>query len=144
MSEDLKPNQTDTGRFLGAGAQSSYWVRTAMGQLSGALPAIRKVLAASENLIVESNSMIEFQQPDLYLVVLDFSQPDFKASSARFLGRADACVTIERDGMEPRWDGVERKAWETKPRFAVRPPVYVTTALTEFVGARLANSLRCG
>src|SRR5579863_1384872 len=43
MSEDLKPNQTDTGRFLGAGAQSSYWVRTAMGQLSGALPAIRKV-----------------------------------------------------------------------------------------------------
>jgi hypothetical protein len=72
ISEEAAPGHSDTGRFLAAGARSSYWVRTAMGQLGCALPAIRKVLASSENLIVESNSIAQFLAPDdLYLVVLD-------------------------------------------------------------------------
>jgi hypothetical protein len=85
--------------------------------------------ATSRNLIVESNSIVEFLTPDLYLVVLDFAQADFKASSRRFLSRADACVTIERDIAEPLWNGVARGSWDGKPRFPVRPPQYVTPAL---------------
>jgi hypothetical protein len=138
IAEETAPGHSDSGRFLSAGARSSYWVRTAMGQLSCALPAIRKVLASSENLIVESNSIAQFLAPgDLYLVVLDGAQPDFKASSLRFLERADACVVVDRGAREPLWTGVSAELWENKPRFRVRPPQYITAGLSSFVDDRL-------
>ncbi|MGA3042012.1 MAG: hypothetical protein ABSF54_14600 [Bryobacteraceae bacterium] len=137
VAQERHPNRSDTGRFLAAGARRSYWVRTAAGQLANALPAVREVCAASQNLIVESNSIVEFLKPDLYLVVLDFAQGDFKASSRRFLSRADACVVIERGIPQPDWNDVALASWEGKPRFAVQPPQYVTAALAAFVNERL-------
>jgi hypothetical protein len=142
ITQEAAPGPSDTGRFLAAGARSSYWVRTAMGQLACALPAIRKVLASSENLIVESNSIVQFLAPDdLYLVVLDGAQPDFKASSRRFLERADACVVIDRGEQEPLWTSVSRELWEKKPRFRVKPPQYTTVALSMFVDERVAGAV---
>ncbi|HXM40661.1 MAG TPA: hypothetical protein VN924_05380 [Bryobacteraceae bacterium] len=137
IAQERHPGRSDTGRFVAAGARHSYWVRTATGQLANALPAVREVRAASRNLIVESNSIVEFLTPDLYLVVLDFAQGDFKPSSRRFLDRADACVVIERDMQQPFWNGVALDSWNAKPRFPVRPPQYVTPALTAFVNERL-------
>lgn len=138
IAEECHPGPSDTGRFLAAGARRSYWVRTATGGLANALPAVREVYAASRNLIVESNSVVEFLTPDLYLVVLDFAQQDFKASSRRFLNRADACVVIERGAAEPLWNDVPQGSWYSKPRFPVRPPQYVTAALAAFVSGRLS------
>jgi hypothetical protein len=140
IAQERHAGDSDTGRFLAAGALRSYWVRTATGQLANALPAVREVRATSRNLIVESNSIVEFLTPDLYLVVLDFAQQDFKASSRRFLSRADACIVVERDMPEPLWNGVARAWWDGKPRFAVRPPQYATAALAEFVNERLLSA----
>jgi hypothetical protein len=134
IAQEQQPNDSDSGRFLAAGARRSYWVRTATGHLENALPAIRAIYAASDNLIVESNSIVEFLSPDLYLVVLDFAQADFKTSTQRFLRRANACVTIERD-MPPQWKDVTQDAWEGLPRFVVCPPQYVTPELAAFVEA---------
>ena len=137
IAEERHPGPSDTGRFLAAGARRSFWVRTATGQLAGAMPAIREVCAASCNLIVESNSIVEFLTPDLYLVVLDFAQADFKASSRRLLSRADACVAIAHGIPLPLWNDVPLESWDAKPRFPVRPPQYVTAALAAFVNERL-------
>jgi hypothetical protein len=139
IAQERHPNRSDTGRFLAAGARRSYWVRTAAGQLANALPAVREVRAASQNLIVESNSLVEFLTPDLYLVVLDLAQRDFKSSSRRFLAQADACIVIEREIRlpQPLWSDVAGESWEGKPRFPVRPPQYVTAALAAFVNERL-------
>jgi len=144
IAQERHPGRSDTGRFLAAGARRSYWVRTATGQLANALPAVREVRADSRNLIVESNSIVEFLTPDLYLVVLDFGQGDFKASGRRFLGRADACVVIERSLPEPLWKDVPRDAWDGKPRFPVRPPQYITPALAAFVNGRLLAPVASG
>jgi hypothetical protein len=140
IARETHPGDTDSGRFLAAGARRSYWVRTAMGQIANALPAIREVQAASPNLIVESNSLIEYLAPDLYLMVLDFAQPDFKTSSRRFLDRADACIVVGGDTQLPLWKDVRPGPWQLRPRFTVEPPQYVTPALAAFVAA--ADSAR--
>jgi hypothetical protein len=137
IDRERQPNDSDSGRFLAAGARRSYWVRTATGQLASAIPAVCEVRDASTNLIVESNSLVEFLKPDLFLMVLDPAQGDFKASSRRFLAQADACVVIERGIPQPLWDDVAPESWDAKPRFAVRPPQYVTAALAAFVNGRL-------
>jgi hypothetical protein len=53
---------------------------------------IRDIVESSENTIVESNSIMQFWKPDLYIVVLDFQTQDFKESALRYLDRADCLV----------------------------------------------------
>ncbi|MDQ6701445.1 MAG: hypothetical protein M3Z36_14795 [Acidobacteriota bacterium] len=124
---------TDTSRFLAAGAVRSYWLRTAQGQLGNALPAFRRICGDAQNLIVESNSILQFVKPDLYLVVVDFSVEDFKASSLRYLDRADGLVVVNVGAVEPRWEGVANGLWADKPKFFVDPPSYVNPALRGLV-----------
>jgi hypothetical protein len=135
LSEEYEPSRTDSGRFLAAGAERSFWLRTPSGQLNAAAKQVRKILAQHKNVIVESNSLLELAQPDLFLMVLDFRCRDFKASSARFLGRADALVVVGDGSGAPVWENVPRDALEQKRQFHVTPPNYVTREMVEFVRA---------
>ena len=141
LSEELDPSgQADTCRFLAAGARRSYWLRTAVGQLGNALPALNSMLQSSRNTIVESNSILQFFRPQLYLVVLDFAIEDFKPTSLEYLDRADALIVIESGRQQPHWRGVARRLWESKPQFYVMPPQYVTDAVAGLVRAQLKPS----
>lgn len=133
ISEETAPGATDSARFLAAGARRSFWLRTAVGQLGAAVAVIREILDSSENLIVESNSILQFWKPDLYIVALDFGIADFKASALRYLDRAD-CVVPAGPG-EPPWSGVSARLWESKPR-------YSGAALAEFVDRRLLGAAK--
>lgn len=130
---------TDTGRFLAAGAERSIWVRTRMGALSDALPRVQQELTRAENAILESNSILEYLQPDLYLTVLDPAVADFKESARRFLERADAVLLAGGDGAAVP-EGVDASVWAGKPRFGIAPPLYVSDELVAFVRARLTQS----
>ena len=123
---------TDSARFLAAGAVRSLWVRTRQGMLAEAMPRIRKELDAAENAILESNSIMQFLQPDLYLTVLDAGTADFKDSARLFLDRADAALVRATD-LRPRWTGVSGALIEGKPQFVIAPPEYVSDAVAEFV-----------
>lgn len=134
---------TDSARFLQAGALRSYWVRTRIGNLAAALPRIRKEIAASENAIIESNSIMGFLKPDLYLTVLDAATADFKESARLFLDRADA-ILLRRDHAElaPRWRGIAAKLYQGKPAFPIQAPAYMTDEVAEFVADRIATANR--
>jgi hypothetical protein len=128
ITEESVPGSTDSARFLAAGARRSFWLRTAVGQLGTAAEVIRRIVESSENTIVESNSIMQFWKPDLYIVVLDFGTQDFKDSALRYLDRADCLVTSGQG--EPLWGGVSRRLWESKPRYA-------GAELAQFVDRRL-------
>jgi hypothetical protein len=138
ISEEYEPSTTDSGRFLASGAVRSFWLRTPMGGLAEANATLRKILDQNENVIIESNSVLELVQPDLFLMVLDFSCQDFKPSSLRFMDRADAFLVVDRGINGPLWDDVSRGLWDQKPQFLVKPPSYVTTAVCDFVRSRLS------
>jgi hypothetical protein len=129
---------TDSARFLAAGAVRSFWVRTRIGNLAAAMPRLRKELATAENAIVESNSIMGFLRPDLYLSVLDPATADFKDSARLFLDRADALLMrAGSQDLVPHWRGVSPRLSEGIPRFAIAPPEYMTDAVTAFVQDRL-------
>jgi molybdopterin-guanine dinucleotide biosynthesis protein len=130
--------QTDTSRFLLAGAQRVLWVRTQQGFLAEAMPRLRREMAKSENVILESNSVMRFVRPDLYLVVLDPGTGDFKDSSREFLDRADAVLLHANDS--PAWRGISLKPAAGKPVFRVTPPRYVPCELVEFVKQKLLST----
>jgi molybdopterin-guanine dinucleotide biosynthesis protein len=124
---------TDTSRFLAAGAARSVWVRTRMGMLAEAMPRIEKELAASENAILESNSILEFLRPDLYLTILDPAVADFKDSARRFLDKASAVLLSSTGPAE----ALSSLPLDGKPRFRIPPPSYMSDDLVEFVREHL-------
>jgi len=142
LTEEYEPNSTDSGRFLAAGAKRSLWLRTPAGQLGRAAPALRKILDSSENVILESNSVLELVKPDVFLMLLDFSCPDFKPSSLRFMHRADAFLVVDRGINAPLWDGIAAGVWDASVRFLVKPPNYVDAAVAGFVSAKFPASAR--
>jgi hypothetical protein len=132
--------ESDTSRFLVAGAARSLWVRTRQGMLAEAMPRVRQELAGAENAIFESNSVMRFLRPDLYLTVLDAATADFKMSAQEFLDRADAAIL--HDGADSvAWTNVSLKPVASKPIFRIQPPHYVTDELLEFVRERLRKPL---
>jgi len=137
LTEEFEPNDTDSGRYLAAGAERSFWLRAPVGELKRAAGTLRKMIESSGNVIVESNSILELVNPDVFLVVLDFSCEDFKPSSLRFLDRADAFLVVDRGINAPLWEDVARGLWDGKPQFLVKPPAYVTTAVADFVKGKL-------
>jgi hypothetical protein len=147
--EKDRSGESDTSRFLVAGADHSWWVRTEQGHLAEAMPRIRQILASTQNVIVESNSILRFIKPDLYLTVLDPATADFKSSAQEFLDRADAVLLhAKRDSAEsenkvsagaPEWKRVSLKPVASRPTFAIRSGDYVTAEIVEFVRGRIGG-----
>jgi molybdopterin-guanine dinucleotide biosynthesis protein len=118
---------TDSARFLQAGARRSFWLRTKQGYLAEGLPSLRQALADAAqipsgdgiNVIVESNSLLQFVKPSLYVTVLDATRDDFKDSARQMLDRADVWVR-RRDLMEgaippPSWIQLPMQVLREKP-----------------------------
>lgn len=140
--EKSRSSDSDTSRFLLAGAAEAWWVRTEQGRLAEAMPALRKGLARSQNVILESNSILKFLRPDLYLTVLDPETEDFKASAQEFLDRASAIILHDTRLADSQWRNISLKPVAERPVFRIDPPDYVTPDIVEFVRNRIA-ALRC-
>jgi hypothetical protein len=140
--EQDRSGESDTSRFLAAGAARVWWVRTEQGRLAEAMPAIRRRLGEADNVILESNSVLKFVRPDIYLTVLDPATEDFKKSAQEFLDLADAVILHRaQDGKNQKavWQGISLKPLGQRPIFHVQPPDYVTEEIVEFVKDRLAK-----
>jgi len=135
--EKSRAADTDTSRFLAAGAEKVFWVRTEQGRLAEAMPAFRQRIAGTQNLILESNSILKFLRPDLYLTILDPATPDFKTSAQEFLDRADA-VILHQTETAPAWENISLKPVVNRPIFKIAPPTYVTPEVIHFVRTRLS------
>ena len=136
MTEEVdRSGKSDSSRFLAAGAKRVWWVRSQQGKLAEAMPAIRRKLEGAENIIFESNSILKFVKPDLYLTVLDPAIKDFKKSAQEFLDRADAVLLHGSDRFE--WEGISLKPVRVRPVFRIEPPEFVTEGVVQFVRERL-------
>lgn len=149
---------TDSARFLAAGARRSLWLRTKQGRLAEGLPLLREALAdrhggailasAPRNVILESNSLLQFLRPNTYLVVLDHAESDFKDSARLFLDRADAFVLRRsQDGEDEQsggrgssWPGVSGSLLDCRPAFIQREGDPLPQGLIVFLQERFFTS----
>jgi len=100
-------NGTDSGRYLAAGAVRSLLIQGGLGE---AMARVREEIAAAENVMIESNSVLEFVRPDVFVMVLDAGNADFKDSAKRYLDRADAVVVTGGELEGAAWEGIPLRA----------------------------------
>jgi len=138
--EKNRNGDSDTSRFLAAGAARVWWVRTEQGRLAEAMAVFREKLKNAENVILESNSVLKFLRPDVYLTVLDPSTADFKNSAREFLDRATG-VILHTTNETSAWQDVSLKPVVDRPVFRITPPPYVTPEIVEFIRGKMAMTI---
>jgi molybdopterin-guanine dinucleotide biosynthesis protein len=130
--ESERQSGTDSARFLQAGAARSFWLRTKQGYLAEGMAPLRQALSEVAqadgrdgiNVIVESNSLLQFVKPSLYVTVLDPARDDFKDSARQMLDRAD--VFVFRRGLDngaisqPPWMRLPAQLLRQKPSLLQR------------------------
>jgi len=129
----------DTARYLRAGARRALLLSAHPGCLADAMPELRRELGRADDVILESNSVLEFLEPDIYLAVLDPAIADFKSSARQYLQQASAVVLNQPDHRSFRWDKTLLEQVMRKPIFRVCPPHYLTPDLVEFVRKKLQS-----
>ena len=140
LAEEENPRgRGDTCRFLAAGARRSLWLRVREGQLGEAFPCLLEALDSAEHVMIESNSILSFLEPAVYVVVLNRSRRDFKPSAREFLERADALVRVGPVVGARAWPGLSPATFARKPVFQVSPGDYSNPELCRFVRQRLAT-----
>jgi hypothetical protein len=131
-----REKQNDTSRFLAAGARRSLWLRVRQGQLGLAYPLLMNHLGQDHWVMIESNGILGHLKPALYLMVIDGSQLDFKASARQFLDQADAFVTVRAQPDRRRWNGLDLGG-SGKAIFPVPAGKYRSVELCRFVRRKL-------
>jgi hypothetical protein len=140
ISWEKRPSETDSGRFLAAGARRSFWLRTKQGFLAEGMPLLRQALNDLQNddqgalprVILESNTLLQFLKPSLYLMVLDASKGDFKDSARLQLDRASAFVLrqpLPAANDPAAWAGLPLQLMRGKPQFLLREGEALPSAL---------------
>ena len=120
----------DSARFLQAGAERAFWLRTKQGYLAEGMPLLRDAITSKAqsapdsagegaNVIIESNSLLQFVRPSLHVTVLDTARDDFKDSARQMLDRADLLVfrrgLDEAEVTRPPWLQLPPKLLREKP-----------------------------
>jgi molybdopterin-guanine dinucleotide biosynthesis protein len=89
---------TDTARFLAAGAREAWWLRTEPEALPEALPQLLSLTGRFDNVLIESNSIVELLDPDLYVFVCG---GELKESASRWMARADVVIAAGGAPLPP-------------------------------------------
>jgi molybdopterin-guanine dinucleotide biosynthesis protein len=161
---------TDSSRFLAAGARRSFWLRTKQGFLAEGMPLLRSALdevaadhqtradfvgarhavpsssCAPIHVILESNTLLQFLKPDLFLMVLHPGKSDFKDSAQLQLDRASAFVLRDpipsnsnKQNVAVSWRNIPLQVLRSKPNFLQREADPLPVSLLELVRASACN-----
>jgi glycine/D-amino acid oxidase-like deaminating enzyme len=137
LEERDRTTGTDSARYLAAGAARAFWISSDEGKPAAAMPYVRAAMKGAENVILESNSVLEFVRPDLYVVVLAPAMSDFKTSALRHLERANAVLVLGQTGAQLDWKSVPLPGIERIRTFSMDPPSYSSAEFTAFVEQKL-------
>jgi len=111
------------------------------------MPLLRQALAvppegslsggAAQNVIIESNSLLQFVKPSLYVTVLDAARHDFKDSARQMLDRSDVLVfrrgLDSDDAAHPPWLKLPARLLQEAPSLVQREGEPVPEQLVRLV-----------
>jgi hypothetical protein len=134
--ETSRLGDSDSSRYLSAGASKSLWVRATEENYGAAVKQLLPIIQSAPFLIIESNRILDFIEPDLCIMVLKYDVEDFKDSARKLIEKADAAVAVNCVFSSPPWEGVS-EALARIPIFTTPDPRILPQDLVNFVSLRL-------
>lgn len=130
--EETQPDSaTDTARYLTAGAKRSFLISAPKQDWPTHIRDLRLRVERSASLIFESNRIVKFLQPDIFLGVRTLRDTSAKPSFLSVEHLSDATVVVgNMDGFEPG----------PKPIFLLANPARISREMQQWLRNRLLRS----
>ena len=109
-------DESDTARFLKAGAKHALFVHSETGSQKTASELLLKRLSSTSHVVVESTQAAEFLKPDLFLMLVGWTA-GVKESSQKAIEHADAFIS---EGNKERYNSEIEKIASGRPIFEAR------------------------
>ncbi len=129
--------QSDTSRFLAAGASRALWVRVQEGYFESAMQKLLPIIRSSPFAIIESNRILKHIRPDLFVFVLRYDVADFKDSAREIIQQAHAIVAVNCGSAPPPWNEISQETLDRIPMFVSADPAAIPASLVDFLRSRL-------
>jgi hypothetical protein len=134
--ETSRHGDSDTSRYLVAGASKALWVRADEDRYGAAVQEFLPLIQSDPFLIFESNRILNFIEPDLFILVLNYDVHDFKDSAREMLEKAHAAIVVNYSSESQIWKGIPPDALTRIPVFTTADPQVLPEKLVEFIQAR--------
>ena len=103
------------------------------------LPQLIRIIKNDPFVIIESNWVLKFIHPDLYLIVLKYGVEEFKDSAKQTLEQADAALVLNSDAPPPAWQGIVLDVLEGVPVYKAAARQNMPDGLVDFIQSRLSK-----
>jgi len=114
IQEFDQSGSNDTSKYLMSGAKKSFYVKSKRGNYLDAF----EELFSSELLIVESNYLVKFVTPAVFIMLNSDCEKNIKESARDFLLKADRIVTFDKTTMSFDFDclalEIKNNCWKLK------------------------------
>jgi hypothetical protein len=138
--EEKKLDQpSDSARFLAAGAARSLWVGVRDGHMQEVLPRLRPILSSSPFVLIESNGILRYLEPDFYIMVVRYAVEEFKESARETLGRAHAIVAVDDVNASPPWRALVDERASAIPLFPTSNASMLPPGFLNLIKSRLES-----
>ena len=114
-------------------------MRIGKDHVESTLQKLISIIQSDPFVIVESNYILKFLRPDLYILVLRHDVEEFKDSAKETLGKADALVLVNPECSPPSWKGLPGDALQDIPLFTVTDPQSIPKGLIDFIQSRIGS-----
>ncbi|MGH9729030.1 MAG: hypothetical protein ACRD4V_10625 [Candidatus Acidiferrales bacterium] len=136
QAETERSGHSDTARFLAAGAARSFLLRVSPPYFKEAMTELRALINGAENVIIESNPVLDYVPAVLAILVLDARRRDFKPSARRLLGIANVFV-LRAPLCAANWRDVDTEMLRAKACFLQPIGGAMPISLCGYVGRAL-------
>jgi hypothetical protein len=131
-------SDSDTGRFLTAGAKTALLLEAEDAAMPSAVAALQAQLPECTHAIIESTRIAEYLNPDLFLMLLSADCKESKAVPEQRLERADI-LFIEGDRTKLPWN--RETALRKKAVFGFSLPLREDESWFQIVAEKMENLL---
>jgi molybdopterin-guanine dinucleotide biosynthesis protein len=135
--EQDRRGQSDTSRFLAAGASRSIWIRIRDNRLASAMPELMEIIRSNPYVIIESNSILRFIQPELFILVLNYGIEEFKKSAHDSMKQAHAVLVVDPHASPPAWKNDVLKELPDILICSTTDPGSIPAELIKFIRSRI-------
>ncbi len=98
---------TDSSRFLKAGAKRAFWLKVKKDSLQKGFDALLKVIGPDSIIVCESTSLRKIVEPGLFLIVKRSEERNLKPSAADVIKSADRIVTFDGENFDINLDEIK-------------------------------------
>jgi chloramphenicol 3-O-phosphotransferase len=131
--------ESDSSRFLAAGAQRSFWVQIQECRVESIMPQLQPILQSSPFVIIEGNNILAHVSADIHVMVVNCNLAEIKESARRLLDRLDVLLVINSKSSLPSWKDVLVNTAKGISLFETQDPQILPPAFLSLIRSRILS-----